>query len=63
MKSLIVLDNINAIKKQKEQFEREILKLEGSLNVFESLLKSGIKDIAIPEEENKEVIDEDVIRS
>ena len=50
MKSLNVHENIKALKNQKEQFEREIIKLEGSLNVFESLLKSGVVNIDLPED-------------
>lgn len=61
MKSLSVIDNINGLKLKKDQFEKELLRLEGSINILQSLLESGIKDIAIPEEENREVIDENNI--
>jgi len=63
MKSLSVIDNINGLKLKKEQLEKEALRIEGSINILQSLLEAGIKDIAIPEEENKEVIDEDAVRS
>lgn len=62
MKSLSVVENIQGLKSKKEELEKEVLRLEGSINVLESLLKVGIKDIAVPEEEDKEVIDEDVIQ-
>ena len=62
MKSLSVSENIQGLKSKKEELEKEVLRLEGSINVLESLLKVGIKDIAVPEEEDKEVIDEDVIQ-
>ena len=62
MKSLSVTENINGLKLKKEQLEKEALRIEGSISVLQSLLEAGIKDIAIPEEENKEVIDEDVIQ-
>ena len=62
MKSLCVIDNINGLKLKKEQLEKEALRIEGSINILQSLLEAGIKDIAIPEEENKEVIDEDAVR-
>ena len=62
MKSLSVSENIQGLKSKKEELEKEVLRLEGSINLLESLLKVGIKDIAIPEEEDKEVIDEDVIQ-
>ena len=61
MKSLSVIDNINGLKLKKDQFEKELLRLEGSINILQSLLESGIKDIAILEEENREVIDENNI--
>ena len=63
MKSLSVIDNINGLKLKKEQLEKEALRIEGSISILQSLLEAGIKDIAIPEEENKEVIDDDAIRS
>ena len=63
MKSLSVIDNINGLKLKKEQLEKEALRIEGSINILQSLLEAGIKDIAIPEEDNKEVIDEDAVRS
>lgn len=56
MKTLSILENIEVLKKQRSQFEKEILKLEGSLNVFESLLKNGVTEISLPED-NNEVID------
>ena len=62
MKSLSVSENIQGLKSKKQELEKEVLRLEGSINILESLLKAGIKDIAIPEEEDKEVIDEDVIQ-
>ena len=62
MKSLSVIDNINGLKLKKEQLEKEALRIEGSINILQSLLEAGIKDIAIPEEENKEVIDENTVR-
>ena len=62
MKSLSVSENIQGLKSKKEELEKEVLRLEGSINLLESLLKVGIKDIAVPEEEDKEVIDEDVIQ-
>ena len=63
MKSLSIIDNINGLKLKKEQLEKEALRIEGSINILQSLLEAGIKDIAIPEEENKEVIDEDAVRN
>ena len=63
MKSLSVTENINGLKLKKEQLEKEALRIEGSISVLQSLLEAGIKDIAIPEEENKEVIDQNVVQS
>jgi len=63
MKSLSVIDNINGLKLKKEQLEKEALRIEGSISILQSLLEAGIKDIAIPEEENEEVIDENTVRS
>ena len=62
MKSLSVVENINGLKNKKEQLEKEVLRLEGSIVILETLVKAGIKDIAIPEEEDKEVIDENVVQ-
>lgn len=62
MKSLSVVENINGLKNKKEQLEKEVLRLEGSIIILETLVKAGIKDIAIPEEEDKEVIDENVVQ-
>ena len=63
MKSLSVSENIKVLKSRKEELEKEVLRLEGSINILDSLLQSGIKDIAIPEEDSKEVIDEDDLQS
>lgn len=63
MKSLSVTDNIKGLKSKKEQFEKEILRLEGSISILESLIEVGIKDINIPEKDNIEVIDEETISS
>ena len=63
MKSLSVSENIQALKSKKEELEKEVLRIEGSINILDSLLQAGIKDIAIPEEDSKEVIDEDDLQS
>ena len=72
-KSLSVLNNIDLIGKQlkqinlqKEEIEKELLRLEGSLRVFEQFKSVGIENIDVPEDivENTEVFDtEDVIHS
>jgi hypothetical protein len=71
-KSLSVLNNIDLIgkqlenfNKQKEEIDKEILRLEGSLRVFKQLKDVGLETIDIPEDivENTEVIDNDTIQN
>ncbi len=64
MNSLSVDDNINNLLNVKKQIENELLRIEGSLKVYEEMKKVGISVIKLPnktptefELENTEVID------
>jgi hypothetical protein len=66
MNSLSVDDNIQNILNIKKQLENELLKLEGSLKVYEEMKNVGISVIQLPNQnpkefelENTEVIDSD----
>ena len=66
MNSLSIEDNINNLLNIKQQLEKEILKVEGSLKVYEEMKKMGILQIQLPSQqpkefelENTEVIDAD----
>lgn len=64
MNSLSVDDNINNLLNVKKQIENELLRIEGSLKVYEEMKKVGISVIKLPNQkptefelENTEVID------
>lgn len=66
MSSLSVLNNIDLIEKQvqqlkiqKQDIDKELLRQEGSLRVFQQLKSVGIEEIKVPQDiiENTEVIE------
>jgi len=60
MNSVDVNDNIQVISSNIKSLKEELLRLEGSLRVFENLKSVGVKNIEIKNENllnNKEVID------
>ena len=66
MNSLSVDDNIKNLLQIKKQLEDELLRLEGSLKVYNEMKKVGIAVIELPNQEpkefeleNTEVIDSD----
>ena len=68
MNSLSVDDNINNLLNVKKQLENELLRIEGSLKVYEEMKKVGISVIKLPNQtptefelENTEVIDSETL--